>query len=787
MRKMLERLRSKNGSVLFLVVVVMSILILAASATYYVVTNQSSSNYVRYNNEQSYQTSMSISKAVSDYIDANFKAIQLGGGEVSGFSNTLAGKIVGGAAFASQELDLTDQGMGKVNVKIENNMSPITQGDNTIYPFKVTVTADVNGETTEISQVKYYSKGPTEYFTRFLTSTGDMAEDVVFQARGIFSEAYFENQYTLLGGSGSQTWVRESIYATGTFTDEKVYFPSEYKTDPNNFYEVVVAGNYYSNTPDNEIYHKYIMTGGDFYKGRKVGSKEVYVGGDLYWLYQDDGDPTYFVQGDAHLDAQNVSTGSTFYVYGDLYIDCGNKNGIKCFVKGNVYTKNNSNKKGNITYAGKFYNSESSDYNTTIEFADPTTLSGNYNKAGGEEEIINKTNAALVAGKKSAELEAKGEAKLTDMDSVFNYLSGYIAKKSKKNIYEDWEAEKAFNNSYRATATTYNPNTNKLTKADGTEMTGADNFVTYNIDGNAYDVPVISRNCILKSFNESTKNKIIYIDTNKLKDANSAGEAGTDNVMYIYLEPNGDTFSFGEKTCVLIKGPLAVIFILPEGKNIKMNSSLVFHEDIVKKIYQAGGQDYNSQFLQQVKGQTSLFDQFLNSSKFDTTKDQLAKKYILNKYQVNSKATASILVEESELTKLQNDVVPGFQGEFKFAHNNIFMVQKGANGVLDFTGSCFGGFIYANKASMVSSSTTARLSFLGGLLIGSYKYLDMDACVVFTSPYDYFDLYTGGNKSNRNDIVKKLIAKCKKKAGTSGGGGGSSDDKIIDFGVIGYE
>ena len=225
----MKRLLNKKGSVLFLVVVVMSILIIAASATFYIVNNQRSSANVRYSSEQSYQTAVSVSDTVSKYIDGYLEAISKSGKDLSAYSDTLIGKMmkltVGGSSDITSNIDFTDYNMGEAKVTITKTkqiQSPANP-ENTSHIFEVTTKSDYNGETIAVTEVKEIVTGPSDYFTRFLTSTGNRPEDVVFQCGELYSDAYFENDYTDFGGGATN--IRNSIYATGTFIDNGIGIP----------------------------------------------------------------------------------------------------------------------------------------------------------------------------------------------------------------------------------------------------------------------------------------------------------------------------------------------------------------------------------------------------------------------------------------------------------------------------------------------------------------------------------------------------------------------------------
>lgn len=520
----MKRLLNKKGSVLFLVLVVMSLLIIAASATYYVVNNQRSSVNIRYSSEQSYQTALSVSDTVSDYIDGYIQAILKSGLDLDSLgSDNVICKMLdmgtgSGASFTTKDLDFKDIGMGDVKVVITKvKAEPATDGSgNTINTYEIATIADVNGETSTIKQYKQIITGPTEYFTRFLTSTGGDPADVTFAAYRITSDAYFENEYTRISGVGESIAVQvsDSIYSTGTLEIDGIQQESGSKK-----LDIVVAEDLIFNasgTGNNSIldYGGRIFSGHDITvaKGRNLnGVDEIYALGDFHFD-EDYGSFTntkVYVGGDCrvkHIDSE----GSDIYVNGDLYIAPNFNDKGRYHVSGDVYLNDNV-PVSHIEYGGELHKNGFELYSTDVVKNENLKTNKPFNGKIG--------NAA-------------------DGQEV----KAFIAEQTAKNEYQEWNAEGYF------------------------DKLGVTKTVQPGNDGGK--ICYIKDNCILKPSIQWTAggDKFnIVIDT-----------TGRNSDIYIKLQPlDGKTFRFVDAVnCsvnVIVKGPRSVIFVLPQNVNFETN------------------------------------------------------------------------------------------------------------------------------------------------------------------------------------------------------------------------
>lgn len=732
----MRRLLDKRGSVLFLVVVVMSILIIAASATYYIVNNQHSSVNVRYSSEQSYQTALSVSETVSDYIDGYLEAIAKSGNDLTSYNGTLVGKMLNLSSGASQEitseLNLSAEGMGNAKVTITKPASfggqsnPRTSGENKIHTFEITTEAVVNGETVKVTQVKEIISGPTDYFTRFLTSTGGRGEDVTFGSFLVLSEAYFENEYTVLGAS-SATRMADSVYSSGSLYIRGLHYS---QPGAGHTLETVVAENLYLQAENIQ----FMSMGGD-----------VYIGGNFETMDNNNtsaGTPIYadniYVMGDFRGHGGMLKAGASMYVAGNCYLDTITginstfDNRGKIYVNGDLYI----NAKGAITVPntaefyvkGKVYLSGVagtwSFINGIMQCSDIVENGGNWSRGAGVSIISSMT-------------------KPFD-DTTMKNVTAHIASSTKKNEYQEWDAETYFGKLEQAAITAGAP------LADiypGTQPGGTPGDPPVFVDTDC----VINDNCILHPSEAWAGSWTMH---NIIIDASSKD-------IYIKLQPEAgsDTFSFAKKNPsyatpyhsnlnILIKGSHSVIFVLPHNVNFVMPAgTFLGHVGFAAKITGLSVSNV-------INSKPNLYvDYFYAHHRGDINANgtptsgaiQAVNSWFKKASGVSKVPDGSLIIDSGQFASVDSDT-----------HNNIFIVTKGTANELDFSGTAtFCGYIYAPKSILRANTTKGpSLSFIGGMIVGSYTYSDLNAALMFTMPCDYANNYS---LSKKTDIVKHLI------------------------------
>ncbi len=697
----MKRLLNKKGSVLFLVLVVMSLLIIAASATYYVVNNQRSSVNIRYSSEQAYQTATSMSKTVSDYIDSFCNKIGKNG-NVSGIKDnedniiTKMLALEDGKSFATDNIDFSNMAMGDAKVTITKLKTVVDEENGTTDNiFEIATEAVINDEKVTIKQTKQITTSKyvkvADPFTRFLTSTGKSSEalDTYVKTGSIYGEAFFDNEYSSLSGR-----VNTSVYSTGTLVDNGILYDDCPAYDPT--LEIVIAENFIM---DSGISHDTKLSncfvGGNMILSRQWQVKNTYVMGDLTIKGNGaKGVGKVFVKGDAYVTPQG---GDTFpldlYIKGNLYVEAPgiyydmNSHGSEFHVGGKIYIR----------------------YSTSSDWTEHTGTKGTYDES---KQMLNS-----VAQNDGTTVEIKS----------WDDVQAYIDNKASKEEYIEWDAEKYFDNT----------------------LNKANNLPTIRPGSDGNKEVTITGSCILEPSTAwvgdyGTSWHDIIIDTNA---ANST--------VYIKLKPldGQNTFSFiaksgeawqSEALNVIIKGPYAVVLILPNGVNFATsNNWFIGHEGIaVGAANGFKGTDYKN--FEELKGGTggSIYSDYFKGG-YNSTIAKNVKSMI-------------------KLTPEGNEIFDPNKVKISDTHNNLYLVTTGDNCKLTFDGEAtFCGYVYAPYAVLTSNGSSQKIAFIGGIVLSSYTYIDDQANLIFTTPYDYKGKYkpdgTADADYNKADIVKILM------------------------------
>lgn len=747
---MMKRLLNKKGSVLFLVVVVMSILIVAASATFYIVNNQQSSVNVRYSSEQSYQTAVSVSDTVSKYIDGYVEAITSSKKSFSTWKDSLVANMLkmgtGSTENITSQLDLSDMNMGKVDVKIKKlGTKPDTvNAENTVHSYEIQTTSNYNGEEITIKQIKEIITGPVEYFTRFLTCTGYNEEDVTFGAYLVLSESYFENEYTVVGAS-SATCINNSLYSSGT-----LYVRGLQYSKPKEEIEIVIKDNLIMERNSMQ----FLKYGGKAYIGNDFISEGTFLWGDEMYVLGDfisEGGQLksgckLYVAGDCHLGsiANNMyfANEGDMYINGDLYIDVREGYTLKgsYYVNGNIYINIDNN--GGIQTE--------------------TTPAENHLIYGGE---LNFTKGGWVSYQ-TAPVSSGGTPSIFTDQLVAN-TKAYIIQNTASYDYEIWDVEDKYFNKQGITR--------EITLDDVSDSAVRKLGKPENLPWRNDYLVTIDESCTIHPATEweSGKHYIIVDTTVNDKDIYIKLDSGAASAFsFTGFKADGKTpkSTFN----LIVKGKHSVIFILPQDKDFVMdNASFIGHKGFAEAITGKTLDEIIGDYNDNIDNRINIRDEFYDYKRggFNPDTGELTQGAV-----------------KAVDTWFKDDKVPNQIDRSKFTdptvHNNIFLVTKGVNKNLDFSSqSTFCGYVYAPK-SMIRSDTTNGpcLTFIGGMIVGSYTYSNLSAALMFTTPCDVDNNYP---ISKPSDIVKHLI----KFANSNGGISGEdiSTLEVKGYNPVGYE
>lgn len=710
----MRRLLNKKGSVLFLVLVVMSLLIIAASATYYIVNNQSRSVTVRYSSEQSYQTAKSMSSAVSRYINGYLNAIKASGEKEVGKYNN----TVIGKMLQGETISTKDLDLKAMGMS-ENDLAKVNV---TIKPSGSKMNKD---NTINFYDIEVYSEynGETTKVTQVIAIETGPAEYFTrfLTSTGKRSEDVIVSAFQILSGAYFEN---DFTRLSGAHMNDSVY----------------VSGTF---DDDGVIYHRSvngsktdIVVNDNFYckgaAGDVVDVNEIYVGGNFLCTKMILADNIY-VLGDYTCNMSQGSSSSVFYIDGDCYLNSGTTNGTsyqKFYINGDLYINNKSESqgefhvKGNVIIPGQdmTLTTKGIECGGKFLYADGTEVSESDGKSWDGETGVTNWYKGWKFTYNESYMSLFDDEKIAD-------AANHIANKTAKNKYGSWDAEGYFNKTF--------PEVKTIKPSDEKYSTGA--WDSYTV--------TINESCKLQPAEWSWGKHYIIIDASE-KD------------IYIYLDSNGlkkdgrDYFSFNTEgdapVNIVVKGTHSVIFVLPKTTDFRIGSSVfVGHIGLAKYMTGASSDD------ELIKG-SNIRDSF------KPTNENVEK--IQNLFIPGD--NDSTIIDRTKLSDKQT-------------HNNIFIVTSGSSNYIDIGGEAtFCGYMYAPSSVMRCDEAGQTVGFIGGLIMGSYTYKNMNATLAFTTPYDYDGSY---GMTKKTDIVKALMSVA------STGSAEGSGKEFKDSYVVGYK
>lgn len=775
MKRALLRLKGGKGSVLFFIIAIMTVMIVLASAVYYSTISARAQVEIKYGNEQSYQSAVSLNDLVTEYLNTKTDDAFVDAIIALSPNKSLTTKGDGTDAFAELA-----GGLGDYKITVTKLSGDSGDEKQTI---KVETEVLVNGETSTVTSIGEFTLVSKPYsFDRFFTSTGYAPNDVVMSGMTVTSTMYLDNEYSQIGSSQSGNSginIRAEVISAGTLSINNAPINSNGDqtfdiTTGNNLIMTYNGGQGAMNLNGGRI-----RVGGNLIQGTSfnyTNDTDVYVVGDfISGRPSDDSDCEIYVNGDAAFFGNETYKGKV-YVNGDVYIDKEVNTGDKF--------------PGGITIGGNVYLCSGSSY-----FGAQKT----WIKSHGidDSRIKDYTDASI-----------RFEAKNGDNDSAYNALRANMDKARGSN-------EQAYSYVWPSDSGTCESLTN--VKAKINEKVGNPEYTNWNMtkkfinDDGTYTVDPINYNFGNPSASElerfagtgSNENQLIvsaekfgqYVVMGDMRITNGPWNGynivfdttmpdGNDIDMYVYLPANcymkktppanewsSPTYSFSNKSedkskfncfrwnnqpeglfdgwfSVLTKGKGSVIFVIGDGVTYFAQTRVFMgHYNLLKEVLPdaiaADGKVTNTDKFSEAK-----VSAIMRTTDTDARKQTLFKQNILDKY----KNSGGI-------------------------HNNLFVVaiNKNSDVNFDMQYNTFCGFIYAPYMTFgAGKSTEGHFAMLGGLIVSDYEMPNTSRVYMATIPYDYYDRYvdstlTGTEKEDaRFDYMEKLISNSGGEIGTLG-------------------
>lgn len=778
MKRALLRLKSGRGSVLFFIIAIMSVMIVLASAVYYSAVSARKQVEIRYGDEQSYQSAISLNDIVTEYLNTKTEDAFVDAILALAPGSSLTTQGTGTDSFAKLA-----EGLGDYKVTVTKISGDSGDEKQTV---KIETEVIVNGESSTVTSVGEFTLVSKPYsFDRFFTSTGYAPNDVVMSGMTVTSTMYLDNEYSQIGSlqsGNSGINIKAEVISAGTLA----FNNAPINANGDKTFDITVGNNlimtYNGGQGAMNLNGGRIRVGGNLIQGTSFNYKndtDVYVVGDLIsGRPSDDSNCEIYVNGDAAFFGNETFAGKV-YVNGDVYIDKEVNTGDKF--------------PGGITIGGNVYLCSGSSY-----FGAQKTWITSHGI--DDSRIKNYSDASIRFEAKNGENDSAYNALRANMDkarslaggtAAYNYIwpsDSYLCE-SLTNVkatindkignpeYTNWNMTKKFINddgTYTVDPINYEfdnatdpaardsrfagtgSNKNQLivsAEKFGQYVIMGDVRITngdwngYNIvfdttmpDGKDIDMYVyLPANCLMEKTGE-----------NSYKFSNKETDKSKFNCFRWNNQPEGQ---FAGRFCVLTKGKGSVIFIIGDGITYFAQQRLFMgHYNLLKEVLPDA---INAD------GTVNTNDKFTNA---ETITAKMTS--IMRSTDANAKLH----------TVFKQDVVNKYKDSGGL-HNNLFMVaiNKNSDVNFDMPYNTFCGYIYAPYMTFgAGKSGEGNFAMLGGLIVSDYEMPSTSRTFMATIPYDYYDRFVDSTLKDdekedaRFDYMEKLISNSGGEIGTLG-------------------
>lgn len=303
MRHTLRKYLSNRGSALFMVLSTMTALMICCMAMYFSVISSRSTQYAVFNQQQAYQSAVSLS-------DAIIAGMYGKSASVADLGNVLSEMQVGDVrttdangflAFGDTAGEEEQSQAGAYMMTIERLDNEVLSDGSEVWVFDMTITSSVNGTKEVVHNIIQYDPGSTEKQqsagpTNVFTATGYVPNDVFLDGGIMRTDVFFDNENTYLKAySSSDLTLYGNVSCGGSLTIySKILTAGDYPVT------YAIRGNY-NNKASGEIDLKSgstVMIGGNCQGTNHFGNSNIYILGDLILDGSLSMSSKYFVNGD---------------------------------------------------------------------------------------------------------------------------------------------------------------------------------------------------------------------------------------------------------------------------------------------------------------------------------------------------------------------------------------------------------------------------------------------------------------------------------------------------------
>lgn len=356
MKHTLSKFLSNRGSALFMVLSTMTALMISCMAMYFSVISSRSTQYAIFNQQQSYQSAVSLSDALIASMITNSGGMEDLSTKIWSMDvgDTISTNSNGFATFDAAGSGKEDEDQVGAYMLDATRLEDETLADGTIVRlYDIVITSSVNGSKEVYHNIIQMTKPKDDVIapgaTNVFTATGYVPNDVFLDGGNITTDVFFDNEHTIVNAYGGKSMTLDGNLSTGgsltinkwleikanrklTFAIRDTY--TSYANQVIKFYEPTG-----SNVTEKNKNKSVVMIGGDcfMYNGAKFQNANVYILGDL------------------HVKGNTFDSSCNYYVDGDIILEGGYWHDLShVYCNGNLDTSKNTGGGINAALAGKW-------------------------------------------------------------------------------------------------------------------------------------------------------------------------------------------------------------------------------------------------------------------------------------------------------------------------------------------------------------------------------------------------------------------------------------------------
>lgn len=325
MRHTLRKYLSNRGSALFMVLSTMTALMVCCMAMYFSVVSSRSTQYAVFNQQQAYQSAVSISDAmIAEMVgggSSDFGKLSKLFAEMTKVGDVRTTNANGFLAFGDTAGKEEESQIGAYMMTI-TRLDDETLGDGTkTKVFDIVITSSVNGTKEVVHNIIQLKETPAEKPlpgpTNVFTATGYVPNDVYLDGGDIITDVYFDNEQTIVNAYGGKVMNLSGNLSCGGSLTVNSYIQVT-STEPVTY---AVRNNFKLWPPDEAQVITFPAPTATTGKALNEQRSTVMIGGDC--TFGNEGmliNGNVYILGDLHLHDTTVSKKSKFFVKGNVYL-----------------------------------------------------------------------------------------------------------------------------------------------------------------------------------------------------------------------------------------------------------------------------------------------------------------------------------------------------------------------------------------------------------------------------------------------------------------------------------